>query len=207
MGALENTRTLLLSNAYEPLGAISLMRAMKMISKGKVEIIEEYDWNIVSKPSEIHADVEVGEGTLKKTVKRTMLVFKAPAVVRLLSMFVRRRRQVKFSRINLYARDNYTCQYCNTKFKLSELSLDHVVPRVQGGKTTWTNLVAACSPCNMKKGGRTPDQARMKLRKQPIQPSWNPAITITVSTASVPDAWRDYLYWTGSLENDNEETP
>lgn len=202
MSALQSTRTLLLSNAYEPLGAITLARAMKMISKGKVEIIEEYDWNIRPEPSNFEADVDVGAG---KIVKRTMIVFKAPAVVRLLSAFIRRRRKVKFSRVNLYARDNYTCQYCQTKFRLAELTLDHVVPRTQGGKTTWTNLVAACSPCNLKKGGRTPDQAGMSLRKQPTQPSWNPAITITVSTVSVPDAWRDYLYWTSELENDNDQ--
>jgi len=197
--ALQSTRTLLLSNAYEPLKAISFKRALTMIFKGKVEIIEEYDWNILPVPTETQIEVS-DQG---KTVKRTMILFKAPAVVRLLNAFVRNKRRVKFSRINLYARDNYTCLYCGAKKRVGELTFDHVVPRKLGGRTTWQNIATACSPCNLRKGGRTPDQAGMKLLKQPIQPSWTPALTITVSTSSVPDAWRDYLYWTSELENDN----
>ena len=72
--------------------------------------------------------------------------------------------------------------------------------RHQGGQTRWDNLVTACQDCNIRKGARTPAQAGMKLRAKPVQPSWIPAVTITVSTKSIPDAWRDYLYWTGELD-------
>jgi 5-methylcytosine-specific restriction endonuclease McrA len=201
--ALQSTRTLLLSNAYEPIQAISLKRAMTLLFNGKVEVIEEYDWNIVPVPSEIQTDVQVTHGNERRTVKRTMIVFKAPAVVRLLTAFIRRRRPIKFSRVNIYARDRYTCQYCGTKRTLAELTFDHVIPRKLGGKTTWTNIATSCGTCNLKKGGRTPEQAGMKLLKQPVQPTWQSAIAVTVSSTSVPDAWRDYLYWTGELENDN----
>lgn len=171
------SRTLLLSQSYEPIKVISWRRAFILLTLGKVEVLEEYDQNI-------------------RTVN---LIFKVPAVVRLLSAFRRHRKPVKFSRVNIYARDKYRCQYCNTKAPISDLTYDHVVPRAQGGKTTWQNIVTCCYTCNGKKGNHTPQQARMKLRRKPVQPNWVPAVTIRVSTSSMPDAWRDYLYWTGAL--------
>jgi len=107
---------------------------------------------------------------------------------------------VKFSRVNIYARDNYKCQYCGRKASISDLTYDHVVPRSQGGLTEWTNIVTCCYLCNRKKGGRTPHEASMKLLVQPTQPNWVPAVAIRISLRSVPDAWRDYLYWTGELD-------
>jgi 5-methylcytosine-specific restriction endonuclease McrA len=107
---------------------------------------------------------------------------------------------VRFSRVNIYARDQYRCQYCGQRRPLEELTYDHVVPRSQGGRTCWTNIVTACHDCNMAKGGRTPQQAGMRLRNQPEQPTWLPAVVIRLSSRSVPDTWREYLYWTGELE-------
>jgi 5-methylcytosine-specific restriction endonuclease McrA len=123
-------------------------------------------------------------------------------VVRLLKRFRRHKKPVKFSRVNIYGRDDYKCQYCGHKKSINELTYDHVIPRSQGGKTTWTNIVSACGECNSKKAGRTPEQARMKLLKKPVQPVDMPAVFIQVNKSNVPDAWRDYLYWTGSLEQD-----
>lgn len=171
------TRTLLLSQGYEPLKVISWQRAFTLLTLGKVEVLEEYD-----------ADV------------RTMtVVFKVPAVVRLLRAFRRHKKPVKFSRANIYARDQYRCQYCGTKAPIADLTYDHVLPRAQGGKTTWHNIVTCCYECNRHKGNRTPEQAGMRLRASPTQPTWVPAVTIRISTVSVPDAWRDYMWWTGEL--------
>jgi len=174
----QEDRTLLLSRAYEPLKIISWQRAFALLTQGKVEVLEEYT-----------ADI-----------RTTTYVFKVPAVVRLLRAFKRFRKPVKFSRVNIYARDGYKCQYCGEKKAISQLTYDHVVPRHQGGLTRWDNIATACVTCNIRKGARTPEQARMKLLSRPAQPSWVPAVTITVSTRSIPDAWRDYLYWTGELE-------
>lgn len=171
-------RTLLLSRAYEPIKVISWQRAFALLTQGKVEVLEEYS-----------ADVHT-----------THYVFKMPAVVRLLRAFKRFQKPVKFSRVNIYARDEYRCQYCGERGNISGLTYDHVVPRHQGGQTRWDNIVTACQDCNIRKGARTPAQAGMKLRAKPVQPSWIPAVTITVSTKSIPDAWRDYLYWTGELD-------
>lgn len=177
MDDTDTTRTLLLSQSYEPLELISWQRAFTMLTLGKVEVVEEYDHD----------------------VRTVSVIFKVPAVVRLLRAFRRFRKPVKFSRVNIYARDKYRCQYCGTKAPISELTYDHVVPRAQGGRTTWTNIVTACYTCNRKKGNRTPEQANMRLRTAPVQPTWVPAMTLRISTVSVPDAWRDYLYWTGDL--------
>jgi 5-methylcytosine-specific restriction endonuclease McrA len=172
-----NERTLVLSQGYEPVRVVSWQRAITMISLGKVEIIEEYDGFIRS----------------------TSVVVKVPAVVRLINAFRRVKKPVKFSRINIYGRDGYKCQYCGNKERMGELTYDHVLPKSRGGKTSWTNIVTCCYECNSKKRDRTPQEARMKLLSEPVRPKWVPAVAITVSRVSVPDAWRDYLYWTGSL--------
>jgi 5-methylcytosine-specific restriction endonuclease McrA len=170
-------RTLVLAQSYEPVQVVSWQRALTLLTLGKVEVLEEYEWGI----------------------RTTTVVIKVPAVVRLLRAFRRRKTPVKFSRVNIYARDGYRCQYCGDARPIGELTYDHVVPRAQGGRTEWTNIVTACTDCNLEKGGRTPEQARMRLRARPVQPTWVPAVAITVSTRSIPDAWRDYLYWTGEL--------
>jgi len=151
-----------------------------MLTLQKVEVVEEYDHEIRSQ----------------------FLVIKIPAVVRLLRVFRKRKKPVKFSRVNIYGRDDYRCQYCGGKFTMGELTYDHVVPRSQGGKTTWTNIVSACDRCNAKKRDQTPEQAGMKLLKKPVQPVDVPSIVIEVSRRSVPDAWRDYLYWTSALDEE-----
>lgn len=173
-------QTLVLDQGYTPLKVVPWQRAVQLLFLNKVEMIEEYDQDIRS----------------------TYLVIKVPSVVRLLNGFRRHKKPVKFSRVNIYGRDGYVCQYCGVKKTMGELTYDHVVPRTLGGKTTWTNIVTACSKCNAKKGGRTPEQARMRLKKKPVQPKDVPAIVIALSRTSVPDAWRDYLYWTGELEED-----
>ena len=86
------------------------------------------------------------------------------------------RVRVRFSRINIYARDQDTCQYCGRQLPRTELNLDHVVPRTQGGKTSWENVVCSCVKCNLKKGGRTPEQAGMRLLKKPVRPRWTPLV-------------------------------
>jgi 5-methylcytosine-specific restriction endonuclease McrA len=174
------SRTLLLSQGYEPITVISWQRAITLLSLGKVEVVEEH----------------TGE------VRAVSLVIKIPAVVRLLRAFRRHPKPVKFSRINIYARDGYRCQYCGDKCSVAQLTYDHVVPRARGGRTTWENIVSCCYPCNRDKGSRTPAEAKLTLRSVPTRPTWVSAISIRISTRSVPEAWRDYLYWTGEIDSD-----
>jgi 5-methylcytosine-specific restriction endonuclease McrA len=173
-------RTLVLSQSYEPINIVSWKQAITLLFLGKAEVIEEYDRNI----------------------KTTSIVIKIPSVVRLLAAFRRHKKPVKFSRINIYGRDKYTCQYCGVRHSIGDLTYDHVVPRAQGGKTMWTNIVTCCEDCNRRKANRTPEQAGMRLLKAPVQPTASPVLVVAVSRESVPDAWRDYLYWTSELESD-----
>lgn len=173
-----NSQTLMLDQSYAPLGVVPWQRAIQMLSLGKCEVVEEYN----------------------EEIRSQYLVIKIPAVIRLLRAFRKRRKPVKFSRVNVYGRDDYKCQYCGKKQAMGELTYDHVIPRSQGGKTTWDNIVTCCVACNAKKAGRTPEQARMRLLKKPVQPVDIPSIVIEISRRSVPDAWRDYLYWTSALD-------
>lgn len=173
-------QTLVLDQSYSPVKVVPWWRAIQLLTLGKVEVIEEYD----------------------REVRSTYLVMKVPAVVRLLRAFRRHRKPVKFSRINIYARDGYKCQYCGARKRTDDLTYDHVLPRSRGGRTAWDNIVTSCSGCNLKKADRTPAEAGMRLRREPSQPVDVPAVLIQVSRDSAPEAWRDYLYWTGELDSD-----
>ena len=107
-----------------------------------------------------------------------------------------------FSRANIYARDEHTCQYCGRVHPTSELTFDHVVPVAMGGKKDWENIVTCCVACNRRKGGRTPAGAGMHLVRLPKRPESAPALRITIGLRQAPESWRDYLYWNVELEDD-----
>jgi 5-methylcytosine-specific restriction endonuclease McrA len=176
----DSTRTLLLNQGYEPIKVISWQRAITLLTLHKVDVVEEYDAQI----------------------RATSMIVQVPAVVRLRKAFRRHAKPVKFSRVNIYARDAYCCQYCGTRCAIDGLTYDHVIPRSRGGRTTWDNIVSCCYACNANKANRTPAEARMTLRSTPARPAWMPSVQIRVSTRSVPDAWRDYVYWTGEIESE-----
>jgi 5-methylcytosine-specific restriction endonuclease McrA len=178
--SIESTRTLLLTQGYEPIQIISWQRAVTLMALDKVDVVDEYD-------AEIRAP---------------SMIIRVPSIVRLRKHFRRFAKPVKFSRVNIYARDNYRCQYCGVKCTIGELTYDHVIPRSKGGHTTWENIVSACYDCNREKANRTPGEAGMKLLSLPTRPTWMPAVQIRVSTHSVPDAWRDYVYWTSEIDNE-----
>lgn len=168
---------LLLNITYEPLKVINWKRAVTLLLLGKVEVLEEYG-------REVHS---------------VSFTIKLPSVIRLLRMVKKPIAPVRFSRQNIYSRDKYRCQYCGNRFVSEELTYDHVTPRSRGGKTEWTNIVTCCLPCNGKKGGRTPEEAEMKMVRSPFRPKWIPALKITFGIREVPQSWRDYLYWNVEL--------
>jgi 5-methylcytosine-specific restriction endonuclease McrA len=115
-----------------------------------------------------------------------------PKVI-LLMMFDRLpSKEVKFTRHNIFERDNYTCQYCQQRFETSRLNLDHVIPRERGGQTTWENIVCSCIECNSRKGNRTPPEANLKLLRKPKRPKWRPFLHVS-HTASSDEAWKHFL--------------
>ena len=125
-----------------------------------------------------------------------------PRVIRLLSYDKLPKQTVKFNRRNIFARDNNQCQYCGKKFPTSELSLDHVVPRSQGGQTTWENIVCACVACNVRKGGRTPREANMHLIRKPEKPKRSPMLNLKL-TQKKYSSWQSFIdnaYWNVELK-------
>ena len=112
------------------------------------------------------------------------------------------RQTIRFNRRNIFARDGNQCQYCGRHFPTSELSLDHVVPRSRGGDTCWENIVCACVACNVKKGGRTPHEAHMKLIRPPVRPKRSPLLTVKLGNPKY-ESWKTFLdnaYWSVDLK-------
>src|SRR5207249_2343894 len=114
---------------------------------------------------------------------------------------------VRFSRANIFLRDKNVCQYCGDKFAKMHLTLDHVVPIVQGGRKGWENIVTACKPCNQRKGGRTPSEASMHLVRKPRQPLWLPAANLTMGISKTPERWKIYLRVGSEADLDPDEPP
>jgi 5-methylcytosine-specific restriction endonuclease McrA len=161
-------RTLMLTPWMAPHEVIPWQRAVVLTILGKVEVVAEYD-EVIRSPS-----VEI----------------RTPAVVRLTRSVLPRKRLIRFSRTNVYTRDGFRCQYCGEQKLASQLNYDHVLPRVRGGKTEWTNIVTCCYACNDKKGARTPDEAKMRLLRKPQKPTWLPALaSLDVDVRQVPEPW------------------
>jgi 5-methylcytosine-specific restriction endonuclease McrA len=147
---------------------------MTELFNGKVQIVEEYD--------------EVVYYSAERGSRLYM-----PAVARLMKPVATHKKGVKFSRVNVYARDNFTCQFCGTRKPMVELNYDHVIPRKQGGQTVWDNIVTSCYPCNDKKGSRTPEQAGMKLLSRPYRPKTLPLAQPILSMRHIPAEWQPYV--------------
>lgn len=125
-----------------------------------------------------------------------MVTIRVPAVVQLRDGVYVRRHSAKFSKVNVCARDKFTCQYCGQRLPMSQLTFEHVVPRAQGGKTVWENIVMACSGCNSRKDNRTPEQAGMRLINGPEhvrKPRSLPVSGPMLDPNSVPEEWVDYV--------------
>lgn len=177
--------TLVLDVGFQPVAVVSWQRAITLFFEGKVEIIEA------------HEDAKVRSVTLE---------FKMPSIVRFLRSVRGRKRSIKFSRESVWARDRGCCQYCGANVPRGDFTYDHVIPRSQEGKTEWTNVVVSCTPCNQKKGGRTPQQAGMALRALPVRPKTLPDVLRLTLTwqKGMPLPWRQWMrdiaYWNQELE-------
>jgi 5-methylcytosine-specific restriction endonuclease McrA len=204
--ALDNS-VLVLNKHYAAIHVISVRRAFGLLYRNLAEVITcendqylSYDFASWREVSEVRLQFEPEKYDWVHCVRFQIAV---PRIVRLLIYDHLPRQSVKFNRRNIYARDRSRCQYCGKKFTPAELSLDHVLPRTLGGKTTWENIVCACLACNVRKGGRTPEQASMKLISVPIKPRRSPVITLRLSSAKYA-SWKQFLdaaYWDVELKD------
>jgi 5-methylcytosine-specific restriction endonuclease McrA len=129
----------------------------------------------------------------EETVSSPSVTIRIPAVGRLTGKMRREKKDVKFSRVNVYQRDEYRCQYCGHRPTPKELNYDHVLPRARGGRTEWTNIATSCVECNRRKGNRTPAQAGMPLRSVPRRPKSLPMTSLVALPREVPALWLPYL--------------
>jgi len=202
-----NSHVLVLNKHYAAVRVISAKRAFCMLFKEIAEILSvedesynSYDFDSWREISQYRAKYEREHHEWIRCVRFDLAV---PRIIRLLSYDRLPRRSVKLNRRNIFARDRSRCQYCGKKFHTSELSLDHVVPRSQGGEVSWTNVVCACVKCNVKKGGRTPAQAHMKLISIPTKPTRSPVIALRLTNDKYA-SWKQFLnaaYWEVELRD------
>jgi 5-methylcytosine-specific restriction endonuclease McrA len=180
-GALKSHPALVLNADYRPLSYYPLslwpwQEAVKAAWLDRVQIVAEYDEVVRSPSTEI----------------------RIPSVV-VLKDFVKPQKRVAFTRFNLFLRDEFSCQYCGAK---GDLTFDHVVPRARGGVTSWENVVAACSRCNLRKGAKSLRQSGLSLRKPPRQPGAEELRNMgrKFPPNHLHDSWLDFLYWDSELE-------
>lgn len=198
-------KVLVLNRLYMALRVVSAKRAFSMLSRDLAEVIHvengQYHSFDFSSWAEVATFRDQFQGHHYDWVRTVRLEIPVPKVIRLLGYDRLPEQHVKLNRRNLFARDRNQCQYCGHFFPTSELSIDHVKPRAQGGGDTWENLVCACVKCNARKGGRTPEQARMTLVRKPVRPKRNPLITLRLGQEKY-HSWKAFLdnaYWSVEL--------
>jgi len=170
-----NDSVLLLNFTYEPLGIVDLARAVRLLFARKVEVVHRGD----------------------RDVQTTSIAFPLPSVVRMLYYVTRKRKRVALTKKNVLLRDDYTCGYCGEKGG-SAMTVDHIVPKSRGGPSSWENLIVCCVTCNARKRDRTPEEARMPVRRRPRTPRFIPWLIVKRHTG--PDEWQKYFLWNTSIQ-------
>ncbi|MBI2216546.1 MAG: HNH endonuclease [Candidatus Rokubacteria bacterium] len=169
---MDEIAVLVLNYSYEPLHFTNARRAVTLLLNGKAVPVE----------------------ASPRVIRSPSTVFSLPAVIRL-AVYIRKPfiDRVAFNKKNILRRDGYSCQYCSRRGE--RLTVDHVIPRSRGGDTTWTNVVAACLRCNLKKGNRLPHEAGMRLLRDPVHPKFlfSTHLLRHPHAHSLLDSWRKYL--------------
>ena len=200
-----DARVLVLNRLYGAIRVVDARRAFTLLCKNVAEVISVENGSYINYNLASWVDAaefqQQYEQDAHDWLKTTRIVIAVPKIIRLLGYDRFPKEQVKLNRRNIYARDSNRCQYCGKHFSTKELTLDHVVPRVQGGGNSWENLVCACVRCNARKGGRTPSEAGIRLIRPAVKPLRNPAIAVRLGSPKY-QSWKAFLdeaYWTVEL--------
>jgi len=198
-----STSVLVLNRLYQPVHVTSVRRAFVLLYRGAAKAVDEqyqtFDFDSWAELAALVHEDSIG------TSRRRLRI---PRVILLQAYDHLPRARVRFSRLNIYARDRYTCQYCGRTPPRAELNLDHVLPRSRGGITSWENVVCSCVPCNLRKGGRSPEQSGMRLRRHPTRPRWTPFFRGPPQPGNFYAQWLPFLtledlaYWNVELKNE-----
>ncbi len=196
-----NQPVLVLNRLWQAVNVCSVRRALTLLFEGHAQVVfgngdgdfKTYgfgEWRDFS-------DRQPEDDTVGTVSYR----IRVPRVILLLAFDRLPKKEVKFTRHNIFERDKNTCQYCGQVLDRKDLNLDHVVPRDRGGPTTWENIVCSCIPCNTHKANKTPHEARMRLIRKPKRPKWRPFVQVNFGV-QMHDSWRHFLdlaYWNVEL--------
>jgi 5-methylcytosine-specific restriction endonuclease McrA len=199
MSSLDSA-VLVLNASWSAVHVASVRRAISLVHQGLAHFVSPEDYNTHDFDSwkELSRSAEFECGYVRAIDFRLRM----PEVIRLRYFNGRQRRKIRFTRRNLFERDRYTCQYCGKKLPSGELTLDHVIPRCRGGRSTWENLAVACVKCNSRKSNRLPQEAEMKILRRPEKPKWPAYLAVRLGPARRA-SWQRFIdaaYWDSELK-------
>ncbi|REJ91101.1 MAG: HNH endonuclease [Planctomycetota bacterium] len=195
VAAVLDRPTLVLNRNWQPVGVATVARSLVKVWNESARIVDPADYRLYDWTDWARLQPEEGD----PFIRTRRLRLRVPEVITLTQYDRLPNNAVTFSRRNVFKRDRFTCQYCGKQPGLEELTIDHVIPRAQGGTSTWDNCVLACIDCNARKADRTPEQARMPLRHKPTRPVWRP---LYGSHGVRIDSWSKFVseaYWNVEL--------
>jgi 5-methylcytosine-specific restriction endonuclease McrA len=191
-----NRPALVLNRNWQPVNVATVARALVLLWNESARVVDPADYQLYTWEDWSTLHPHDGE----RFIQAVRFRLRVPEVVTLTGYDRLPTTAVTFSRRNIFKRDRFTCQYCGAQPGSEELTLDHVVPRAQGGESRWDNCVLACLPCNKHKANRTPQQAGMRLKHKPVQPKWNPLYALRDVRI---ESWSKFVseaYWNVALE-------
>ena len=203
MSSCLNQHVLVLNRLWQAVNICTAKRALTLLFEGRAQVVmdtqdgafQTYNFSEWRDFSQQETDTDA--------IHTVSLKIRVPRVILLLIFDRMPKKEVKFTRHNIFERDRNTCQYCGDMFDRKDLNLDHVIPRDRGGPTTWENIVCSCIGCNTRKANRTPSEAGMRLVRKPKRPKWRPFVQIHLGLQH--DSWKHFLdlaYWNVELGED-----
>jgi 5-methylcytosine-specific restriction endonuclease McrA len=197
---LLNRPVLVLNRLWQAIHVCSARRAFSLLCQGHAQVVYTEDGSFSTHDFQSWCDLSEREPD-SHMVQTVSMRIRLPTVIVLMLFDRMPRKEVKFTRHNIFERDRNTCQYCGRAFDRRDLNLDHVFPRDRGGQMTWENIVCSCIACNTRKGNRTPQEAKMHLIRKPERPKWRPFAHLTFGTEH-HESWKhfvDFAYWNVEL--------
>jgi 5-methylcytosine-specific restriction endonuclease McrA len=197
---------LVLNRFYMAVHVISVRRAFTLLFRDLAEVVHIEQGQYANYNFESWREISELKASFKEPhddwIRAVNFEIQVPRVIRLLVYDRLPKQVIRFNRRNIFARDGNRCQYCGRKFPTNELSLDHVIPRSRNGDTSWENIVCSCVKCNVRKGGRTPQEAHMHLIRQPVKPKRSPLLSVKLGNPKY-ESWKNFLdsaYWSVDLK-------
>lgn len=201
MSLLLNQQVLVLNRLWQAVNICSVRRALTLLFQGHAQVVLGDDDGVFQTFGFREWQDCSRQGPAHELIQSVSFKIRVPRVIMLLVFDRLPKKEVKFTRHNIFERDRDTCQYCDHVFARKDLNLDHIIPRDRGGPTTWENIVCSCIPCNTRKSNRTPAEVGLRLVRKPKRPKWRPFVQVSFAL-DYHDSWKHFLdlaYWNVEL--------